>query len=120
MLNHYGFQLHLQHHKILMVHQFQWGMIQNRQALRCCPRGYVEPVIVADGFGTPGVKAKVYGTLLGPRYRRTRFRGIKLFDPNPYEQAGHLDDPLTIWQKVFGRAPAYYESQCYSLWPPPA
>lgn len=119
-LNHYGFAHHLRHHKVLLIHQFQWAMIQNRQALRWWPRGYVEPVIVADGFGTPGVKAKVYDTLLGPQSRRVRGRGIKLFYPNPYEQAGHLDDPIMTWQQVFGHAPAYDGTQRYRVWPPPA
>jgi len=33
------------------------------------------------------------------------WRGLKLFYPNPYEQAGHFDDPVLGWREVFGWLP---------------
>lgn len=93
------------HRRLLLVHQFQFGMIADRGHMRM-RYPYVDPVVVADGFGTPGVKAHVYSQLVGRGSRRLRWRGIKLFYPNPYEQAGHGDSPLMTWAQVFGRAGA--------------
>lgn len=94
------------HRKLLLIHQFQVGMIVGRGSLRKrLPR--VDPVLVMDGFGDPGVKAHVYHDLLSHRNaRHLMWRGIKLFYPNPYEQAGHADGPLMTWAQVFGHAPA--------------
>jgi hypothetical protein len=118
-VNSYTNRLHLLHHKIVMVHQFQTAMITRRGSLRK-KMNDVDLVIVADGFGTPGIKAHVYSTLLSRAASvRLRWRGIKLFYPNPYEQAGHLDDPLMTWQQVFGHAPAYDGTQPFYLRPAP-
>jgi hypothetical protein len=96
----------LPHRKLLILHEFQPGMIQRRRALRF-HLPWVDPVIVMDGFGDPGIKAHVYHDLLGVRHaRRLVWRGIKLFYPNPYEHAGHADGPLMTWAQVFGHAPA--------------
>ena len=80
----------------------------------------VPPVVVADGFGDPATKAGVYTSLLGLRNSAgIKYRGLKLFYLNPYEQAGHLDDPLLTWAQVFGRAPTYDGAQRFTVWPPP-
>jgi hypothetical protein len=107
LLSRYLSSLHLKHRKILVIHQFQPGMIQDRGRLRWnVPE--VDPVIVVDGFGDPATKAQVYGTLLSARNApRVLRRGIKLFYPNPYETAGHGDAPLMTWPQVFGKQPAY-------------
>jgi hypothetical protein len=94
---------HLPHRRLMIVHQFQFGMIAARGQMRM-QYPHVDPVIVADGFGTAGVKAHVYTEIVGPSARRVRWRGLKLFYPNPYEQAGHYDSPLMTWQQVFGHA----------------
>ena len=108
------------HRRLLLVHQFQVPMIANRGALQTRLPD-VDPVIVADGFGDPGTKAAVYAALFGPRAPPVPFRGIKLFFPNPYEQAGHGDNPMMTWPQVFGRAPAYYAYDGKNYWvrPPP-
>src|SRR6202023_4328750 len=90
----------------LVVHQFQTAMIRNRAALRR-DFPYVDPVVIADGFGDPATKAQVYTTLLGPGSSPgVTWRGLKLFYPNPYEQAGHFDDPILGWRQVLGWDPA--------------
>ena len=105
-LNRYGAAHPLPHRKLVLIHQFQVGMIRQRGSLSI-HLTWVDPVIVMDGFGDPGVKAHVYHELLSSRNApRITWRGIKLFYPNPYEQAGHADGPLMSWTQVFGRAPA--------------
>jgi len=102
-VNAYCAHRHLPHRKVLMVHQFQFVMITERTKLRN-DYPYVQTVIVADGFGTPDTKASVYQALFGPGSPSGPiWRGIKLFYPNPLEQAGHFDDPLMTWQQVFGQ-----------------
>lgn len=96
----------LPHHKILLIHQFQFGMVQQRGSMPM-QLPWVDPVFVMDGFGDPGVKAHVYHDLFSvANAPRIVWRGIKLFYPNQYEQANHADGPLMTWAQVFGRAPA--------------
>jgi hypothetical protein len=105
-LNGYAATHPLPHHKILLIHQFQFGMVQQRGSL-LLHLPWVDPVLVMDGFGDPGVKAHVYHDLFGKlNAPRVTWRGIKLFYPNPYEQAGHADGPLMTWPQVLGHAPA--------------
>lgn len=105
LINAYDARRRLAHRKVLIVHQFQEGMIQNRPVLRN-DFPYVDTVLTADGFGSPDTKAQVYSALLGPHAPGgVRWRGIKLFYPNPYEQAGHGDYPLLTWPQVVGGAP---------------
>lgn len=119
LVNRYTMAHHLRHHKLMLVHQFQWQMIRQRNLLRENFRD-VDPVVIADGFGTPGIKAHVYSTLLSRAdSRHIRWRGIKLFYPNPYEQAQHFDSPLMTWPQVFGRAPAYDGYQPFYVRPMP-
>jgi hypothetical protein len=110
----------LPHRKLLLIHQFQYDMIQQRGSLRMqLPR--VDPVFIMDGFGDPGVKAHVYHDLYGPANApRIVWRGIKLFYPNQYERAGHADGPLMTWAQVFGHVPALdVDGRNYWLSPPP-
>ncbi len=119
LLNRYTVAHHLRHHKVLLVHQFQWQMIAQRNLLR---KDFpdLDLAIIADGFGTPGIKTHVYSDLLSrPTSPNILWRGIKLFYPNPYEQAGHLDDPLMTWQEVFGHAPVYDGNGRYFVRPMP-
>ncbi len=108
------------HRIVMLVHEFQYGMVQGRgKVLLHLP--WVDPVFVMDGFGDPGVKAHVYHELLSKRNApRLVWRGIKLFYPNPYEQAGHADGPLMSWPQVFGHAPALdVDGRNYWVSPPP-
>ncbi|HZT95393.1 MAG TPA: hypothetical protein VFB34_01020 [Chloroflexota bacterium] len=104
-LNHYASRLHLRHKKILIIHQFQPGMISKRWLIRR-RFPYVDPLIDEDGFGDPATKASVYHLLLGPQIRYgVKWRGIKLFLPNPY-LTSHTDYPVMWWKQVFGHMPA--------------
>jgi len=118
-INAYAQRMHLRHHIILIVHQFQFGMIANRGALR---RDFpmVDLVLTADGFGPPQVKAHIYSDMLAHSVSpNVRWRGIKLFYPNPLEQAGHGDYPVMTWGEVFGQTPLYDGAQRYFVRPPP-
>lgn len=118
-LNNYLKSIHPRHHKLMMVHQFQVGMIQDRTQLRENFRD-IDPVIIADGFGPPNIKVHVYHDLLSHSLsRKIRWRGIKLFYPNPYEQAGHGDNPLMTWRQVFGHEPIYDGGIPYRINPMP-
>ena len=77
--------------KVLVIHQFQDGMIQNKSLLRPVPN--VEMVLHADGFGTPQQKFKKYDMLV--RDEPIQYGGFKLF----YDQ----DTPLLSPQQVFDR-----------------
>ena len=106
MLNAYAARHTELHRKIMMVHQFRTDMITDRQTLRQ-DLFYVDTVVVADGFGAPGLKAHIYDELLGADASAgIRWRGIKLFPFNQYEGAGHGDFPEMTWPQVFGREPA--------------
>jgi len=120
LLDGYSAPLHPVHRKLLLIHQFQETMIVNRASLRLGGR-YVDPVVVADGFGPPATKMDTYTQLLGPgAVGRVRWRGLKLFYPNPYEQAGHGDYPVMTWPEVFGRATIRdLLGNSYSMQPPP-
>ncbi len=103
---------HLPHKKILIVHQFGDKMvndgvpfmIQNKTDVRVFPN--VDLVIVADGFGGPDSKISKYDKMTDSTvYPFIRFRGIKLFPPNPYELAGHYDKPMLTFRQVWGLDP---------------
>jgi len=106
MINAYAARHNLLHRKVMMVHQFRQDMITDRRTLRQ-DLFYVDTVVIADGFGPPGLKAHIYSELLGPNVSPgVRWRGIKLFPFNPYEGAGHGDYPEMAWPQVFGHAVA--------------
>jgi hypothetical protein len=49
------------------------------------------------------------------------WRGIKLFFPNPYEHAGHFDNPVLGWRQVLGWEPtADAGGHAYFIRPPPS
>lgn len=109
MLDEHVAKLRLPHRKVVMVHQFGDptindavpDMITNKTALTTFPN--VDLVIDADGFGLPVPKIDKYNKMTDPEvYPFVQFRGIKIFLPNDWEQAGHYDDPLMTWPQIFG------------------
>ncbi len=95
--------------KLLMVHQFAdlattgWTMISHKHDLEVFPE--VELVIDADGFGSPDVKVWAYNELTSQeRYPRIQWRGLKLFQANPYAPR-FSDRPMLTPQQVFGLDP---------------
>lgn len=112
LLDDYVQKEHLPHKKILMVHQFGDKnvndgvpfMIQNKENVKVYPN--VDLVIVADGFGAPGTKVVKYNKMLDSKvYPFIRWRGLKIFPPNPYEKAGHYDRPMLTWRQIWGLDP---------------
>jgi hypothetical protein len=100
---------HLAHRKIVVVHQFGDKtindgvpfMIQHKSDVKSYPN--VDLVITADGFGSPDSKVSKYDKMTDSAvYPFVRVRGIKIFPPNPYEQAGHYDQPLLTFRQLFG------------------
>jgi hypothetical protein len=98
--------------KILIVHQFGDRavhdgvpfMIQHKEDLRDFEN--VELVIDADGLGSPATKVRKYNLMTDARvYPFIRFRGIKVFYPNQWEERGHFDKPPMTIDQVFGLAP---------------
>lgn len=74
--------------KLLLVHQFQDGMIERRGRLRA-HRG-IDFVLNADGFGTPSAKIGTYGRVI--RGRGAFGTGFKLF----FEEDTGLMSPARV------------------------
>ncbi|MDA8216396.1 MAG: hypothetical protein M0Z94_02125 [Dehalococcoidales bacterium] len=96
--------------KVLIVHQFgdpmvndgNPFMITNKTTLETVEN--VDLVIDADGFGPPSSKTKKYNLMTDPtEYPFIKFRGIKLFFFNPFEERHHGDKPVMTWPQVFGQ-----------------
>jgi hypothetical protein len=111
-LDDYVQQQHLPHRKLLVVHQFGDPlvgdgvpfMIQNKTDVKDYPN--VDLVITADGFGSPDAKVSKYNKMTdATAYPFIKYRGLKLFPPNPYEHAGHYDRPMLTWRQVYGLDP---------------
>jgi hypothetical protein len=79
--------------KILIVHQFFYTMIQNKEQLAPVPG--VQLVIDMDGHGPPWMKADSYAVVI--TQQPIEFHGIKLFYP--------FDDPLMTPEEVLAFDP---------------
>ena len=95
--------------KILIVHQFGDAnvndgvpfMIEDKKTLKRFKN--VELVIDADGLGPPELKVRKYNLMTDARvYPFIRFRGIKIFFPNPWEVNDHYDTPPMTVDQIFG------------------
>ncbi len=76
--------------KILLVHQFESGIVTNKQLIQ--PTENVEVVLHADGFGGPEAKLTKYDLLV--RDEATQYGGFKLF----YQQDAPLLSPEQVLQ----------------------
>jgi hypothetical protein len=79
--------------KVLVVHQFFYTMIQNKEQLAPVPG--VQLVIDMDGHGPPWMKADSYGVVI--TQQPIEFHGMKLFYP--------FDDPLLTPEEVLAFSP---------------
>lgn len=79
--------------KVLIVHQFLHGMIQDKENISPVPG--VQLVIVMDGHGPPGTKLETYGAVISNE--PIEFNGFKLF----YDQ----DTPLLTAREIVGLEP---------------
>ena len=102
--------------KILIVHQFGDArtnngvpfMIQDKKDLKIY--GNVDLVINADGFGEPVLKVKKYNRITSSEvYPFIKFRGIKIFFPNPWDKREHFDKPPMDLDQIFGLKPVKIE-----------
>ena len=100
----------LQKKKILIVHQFGDAnvkdgvpfMIENKKTLRTFE--HVDLVIDADGLGEQSIKVVKYNKMTDAEvYPFIKFRGIKIFFPNPWEKYEHFDKPPMNVDQILGR-----------------
>ncbi|MBN2320323.1 MAG: hypothetical protein JXR49_14665 [Acidobacteria bacterium] len=112
LLNDYVREHKLKRKKILIVHQFGDAnvddgvpfMIENKTSLKTFK--HVELVIDADGLGEQAVKVVKYNKMTDSKvYPFIKFRGIKVFFPNPWEKNGHFDKPPMDLDQIFGLEP---------------
>ncbi|MFP4011716.1 MAG: hypothetical protein ACLFUM_08440, partial [Spirochaetaceae bacterium] len=91
----------IEQRKMLLMHQFNWRMIQNRERVRA-DFEYVDLVHNADGFGPPEDKhaSWEYNVLA----RNIPLKGFKLFYPKDWRDGGY-DDPLMSPEEVFSLEP---------------
>jgi hypothetical protein len=87
--------------KMLVVHQFQGGMIANREKVRA-DYDCVLLIHTADGFGPPALKRWSYST--NAKAGNMPLKGFKLFFKTDLEGAGY-DDPLLLPAEVLALEP---------------
>jgi hypothetical protein len=113
MLDDYVREQKLRRNKILIVHQFGDAnvndgvpfMIENKKDLQTFE--HVELVIDADGLGEQAVKVVKYNKMTDSQvYPFLKYRGIKIFLPNPWEKYGHYDKPPLNVDQIFGHEKA--------------
>ena len=80
--------------KVLVIHQFYYTMIQNKEQLAPLPG--VQLVIDMDGHGDPDLKRESYAVVIAQE--PIEFHGVKLFYP--------LDEPLMTAQEVVDLEPS--------------
>ena len=74
--------------KVLIVHQFQWGMLPDKAKVRTSP--LVDVVLNMDGLGPQALKRSTYRAI--DRQGRFAFAGFKLF----YQQDSQLFNPAQV------------------------
>lgn len=74
--------------KVLIVHQFTWNMLPNKQEIRTSP--VIDVVLDMDGFGDRPLKLSTYRSIL--RQGTLPFTGFKLF----YKQDTNLLTPAQV------------------------
>jgi hypothetical protein len=91
--------------KVLVVHRFTDGMIQNADRIRRDPR--VQVVINMDGWGRPVHKRRAYRTVVAPV--ADQFTGFKLFLKNDRLDGSRLMTPGEVLE--LDPAPVYIQYQ---------
>jgi hypothetical protein len=87
--------------KMLLVHQFNWRMIRNRENVRA-DFERIDLVHNADGFGPPEDKHASWE--YNVRATNIPLKGFKLFLPKEWRDGGY-DDPLMTPEEVFSLEP---------------
>ncbi|GHU23294.1 hypothetical protein FACS1894172_00590 [Spirochaetia bacterium] len=90
--------------RMLVIHQFRYSMIQNREEI-VSGLNHVRLVLCADGFGSPSVKRNsyAYNALAG----NIPIKGFKLFYRSGFAGAGY-DQPLLTPAEVYALNPRPY------------
>ena len=87
--------------KMLLVHQFNWRMIKNRERVRA-DFERIDLVHNADGFGPPDDKRASWE--YNVQATNIPLKGFKLFLPKSWRDGGY-DDPLMTPEEVFSLEP---------------
>ncbi|MDR0761053.1 MAG: hypothetical protein LBF74_13260 [Treponema sp.] len=90
--------------RLLVIHQFNWRMIQEREKVETNYEG-VQLVHCADGFGTPAIKRESYA--YNAKANNIPVKGFKLFYNFNIPGAGY-DSPLMSPAEVFNLNPRPY------------
>ncbi|MDR2742963.1 MAG: hypothetical protein LBB98_12545 [Treponema sp.] len=90
--------------RILVIHQFNWRMIREREKVKTNYEG-VQLVHCADGFGNPAIKRDSYA--YNAQALNMPIKGFKLFYNFNIPGAGY-DSPLMSPAEVFGLNPRPY------------
>ena len=90
--------------RLLVIHQFNYQMIKNREAVRS-DFNRVRLVHCADGFGAPPVKRSSYA--FNAQASNIPVKGFKLFYNSGISGAGY-DDPLLTPKEVYELNPRPY------------
>ncbi|MDR2246892.1 MAG: hypothetical protein LBE17_09565 [Treponema sp.] len=94
----------IQGERLLVIHQFNWRMIQEREKVTANYEG-VQLVHCADGFGTPAIKRESYA--YNAKAGNLPVKGFKLFYNFNIPGAGY-DSPLMSPADVFNLNPRPY------------
>lgn len=97
----YMFEHGIEGRKMLLVHQFNWRMIENPHEVRA-DFERVDLIHNADGFGPP--KDKHASWEYNRRATNMPLKGFKLFYPKQWRDWG-FDDPLMTPEEVFALEP---------------
>ncbi|MDR1586675.1 MAG: hypothetical protein LBS57_04385 [Treponema sp.] len=90
--------------RMLVIHQFNWRMIQNREKVDA-GFGRVRLVHCADGFGSPNLKRSAYA--YNAEASNMPIKGFKLFYDSGIPGAGY-DSPLLTPGEVYRLSPRPY------------
>ena len=94
--------------KVLMVHQFRYDMIENKENIQDTPG--VELVLHADGHGSPDLKRETYGVVVSQWADQIAFwAGFKVFynKPEP-ERNQYTDIPNMTPEEILQLDPVPY------------
>lgn len=102
MMQDYLVEHKIKQRKMLMVHQFHYRMITNRETVDPKPFDRVDLIHNADGFGLRTVKLDTYRFIA--RMDNMPLKGFKLFFPKSWKTEG-FDKPLMSPAEVMGLNP---------------
>ena len=103
-MENYMIENHIPGERLLVIHQFNWRMISNREKVQSS-FSKVRLVHCADGFGPPSMKRSTYA--FNAQASNMPVKGFKLFYNFDIPGAGY-DKPLLLPKEVFELNPRPY------------